>query len=538
MTRTRRASAGVLWLLVPCLCSSARTASGTDKPTTLEVTWKLDTSGRGVASFVIAQVAVVEHYEVVICGTTSSPRFEAIRGASSLTGICINHLDGHIVSAHGRGTGESGREEEPTYEYDPPEKSSTGAPQPGGILPTDDPKVAQIILRHDAGMVVFHGSNAAGEESLGCAGSWPDLLISYAQLRGLSTLDHPWEEAAVSDSAMLQSCIPGKAKITIRAAGKPSLHIVRPQSGSRRVFGLDQEGKLAEDGCIQMEAEAEVSPPELESQVSWEVSPTADATIAVEPQHGRKVKITIKGMPRRNSDFGPRTLTARAGDASDSVKFNVFYRRDGEDHPGQTAQSTYNWFYYWSQTGAAQGHGDVILFDRVCEQRPANETLLSYWNDEIPNRLFVCNLTEVGFTRDALTRPGVTFTGIDTFATLIAHEWEHRRQWIEWWDRGRILPYSECTPAQKADPAGCDRTLDKEHACDCDADRVPDRLEQGLGLDPRRPMTHRPPAGYDTTNFDYVDFHWVAYSVGDSWPIGSADQEDWSCPGKQCPNGF
>lgn len=128
--------------------------------------------------------------------------------------------------------------------------------------------------------------------------------------------------------------------------------------------------------------------------------------------------------------------------------------------------------------------------------------------------------------------------GIDTYAVLVAHEWEHWRQRMEWWGGGTTRHWNVCTPAQKRNPEHCDGTV-PGYVCDCDADDLPDRLESGMGLDSHRlqtnPFNDLPCTDDEQTTC--TDSHWVAYKVGESWPVGKANKEDWSYPGKQWPEG-
>jgi hypothetical protein len=192
-----------------------RAQTSSDKPLILEVTWKANTSGRGVAAGISATYEAQEHYQVVSCSGGPLPSLEAIKDRSTIPCLFIRRLDGHIVHAEGHSTGAG---ETPAYAYNVPANSSAGVPAPGEIVPTSDGMI-EIILRPDTGNPVLNATNAAGEESLGCDGTWSHPRITYEQLRHLTTLDHPFDNPAVTDPTMLESCNPGTVSIHIRATG-------------------------------------------------------------------------------------------------------------------------------------------------------------------------------------------------------------------------------------------------------------------------------------------------------------------------------
>ena len=217
--QNRRWVAGTLFLIASSVCSAPvpRAQTTAAKPIILEVTWKGETSGRGVAAIVRANYEVQEHYQVVSCGGDGDalPTLEAMTDRSTFEPLCLKLLDGHIIHAEGHGAGD---DEVPAYAYRVPDNSSAGVPAKGEFLPTSDGKV-EIILRPGTGNPVIYGTNGSAEESLGCDGTWFNPRITYEQLRKLPTLDFPWEHPGISDAALLESCNPGKVSIHIRATG-------------------------------------------------------------------------------------------------------------------------------------------------------------------------------------------------------------------------------------------------------------------------------------------------------------------------------
>jgi len=76
--------------------------TGAGEPILLEVTWKLESAGRGFAATIYAQIKVQENYQVVACSGNAPFRFQMVKSGSLFTGICVKHLDGHIVHAEGQ----------------------------------------------------------------------------------------------------------------------------------------------------------------------------------------------------------------------------------------------------------------------------------------------------------------------------------------------------------------------------------------------------------------------------------------------------
>lgn len=71
-----------------------------------------------------------------------------------------------------------------------------------------------------------------------------------------------------------------------------------------------------------------------------------------------------------------------------------------------------------------------------------------------------------------------------------------------------------------------------EHNSDLDRDFIPDDREAELGFDPNSRDTYG--MGRRDGDCDYWDDSEItAYQAQESWPVGSADKEDWADPGKQ-----
>jgi hypothetical protein len=69
--------------------------------------------------------------------------------------------------------------------------------------------------------------------------------------------------------------------------------------------------------------------------------------------------VTFSGLPANNSDFGAKkTAIYCDGNKLDEEIFEVFFPKEGYNHPGADADWP-NWFYYWNQTAA--GHPNCVF---------------------------------------------------------------------------------------------------------------------------------------------------------------------------------
>jgi hypothetical protein len=200
----------------------------------------------------------------------------------------------------------------------------------------------------------------------------------------------------------------------------------------------------------------------------------------------------------------------------------LFFMRDEKNNPFGTVP---NWYYYWQQTSAGRrvGTGERVRSQYVDKLPPpmftwknAGVEAASYepYTDTlyIPKGILTscCSRLPGGDKKDE---------GIDCFAVGMNHESRHREQFIEWW--GPKLARYACHKAGV--PYSCPG--------DRDSDFVPPDVEKANGCHPNQPSScPRIPrwCGADT------DLEMDAYDYGWKWVTGSADTEDWGCPGKQC----
>jgi len=223
--------------------------------------------------------------------------------------------------------------------------------------------------------------------------------------------------------------------------------------------------------------------------------------------------LSYTGVPENNKDFGEYEISATLGSAerctqSGKKKMQVFFERDGEESPPDEP----NWFYYWFQTSAGQGHYEHAIYDNSCDQ-----DVYGWYNGFMyPERIHLCEGVQKHSQND---RWGMSADGIDSFATVVMHEWQHKLDHDKWWGQFD----------QKNRPEGeVDFMLPQWHeygrkreSFDPDGDSIPNWADAF-------------PFDKDKDNDGYKDSETSAYAAGNNWRKGTADKEDWACPGKQC----
>ena len=122
------------------------------------------------------------------------------------------------------------------------------------------------------------------------------------------------------------------------------------------------------------------------------------------------------------------------------------------------------------------------------------------------DHFYICDLTPDNFTKQT-NMTGTFREGIDKFASTTRHEGTHLEHYLEWW-KG---PYGG-------------HTAELIKKFDSDNDRVPDTVEESMGFDPH---------DSDSNNAGWDDEHFLTLLNEDDWENGTADKEDWACPGKQ-----
>jgi hypothetical protein len=235
-------------------------------------------------------------------------------------------------------------------------------------------------------------------------------------------------------------------------------------------------------------------------------------------------------LPELNGALGETAITAsieQDGCACERTRtIRVFYLPSVSNHPhagdgpGTPYSGTPNWFYYWTQSAAQQeiGMQRVGYVKRILDE---HGRVVAAQYDEMEGRI---SLTDALFEVPCQPRinqatraaTGKTSKGIDCFAETLRHEWQHHLDWLEWW------PSSN--PLQRSNPLFTDE----------DMDGVPSSLEEklpGCSDSEERSCDGLPPI--DGITDREINTYWVGWT----WSIGSADEEDWSCNGKQWKGG-
>lgn len=280
--------------------------------------------------------------------------------------------------------------------------------------------------------------------------------------------------------------------------------------------------------------EARVSPPDHAGDVEWTLPEIAGSVRLVQPvdARGPYVTATYKLLPSSNDAFGNKTVTAKlkAGSCKveESKNIKVFFPANAENNPGGRDP---NWFYYWKQTPAGKPNGQIVKL--IYGGHPysfcywENESVTGFFDPKAYSHrtAFICNLAQLSPTMSNRfpliwrEQPGNqpmsdgfrTTTFIDTFATLVLHEFAHIGM-FERWKMGKSLAQLQ--------------------AEDSDGDGVPSLIEPEYGFDPAKKQTF-----YDFGEYKKIkwDEEWLAYEAMKDFQPGKLDKLDWAKPGKQWP---
>ncbi|MGI5915084.1 MAG: hypothetical protein ACOX9A_01375 [Anaerolineae bacterium] len=279
-----------------------------------------------------------------------------------------------------------------------------------------------------------------------------------------------------------------------------SVSIIEPVENERLVFSEDADPLL--EGMV----EATVLPEDWGDAVYWIIPEIVGSKLTYDPEdaQGSMVEYRYEDMPSRNEQFGRKRISLHLEPsisdrckAPDPRNVRVFFPRDATNNFDGDVP---NWFYYWKQTRAAQGHGDAMIYDPACDD--AYGYYVGMGNPTEKNRsvIYLCDLHSDGFIHvNPVT--GQVQRGIDMFAGIVLHEWTHLENDHDWWG-----------------PRGYRPSEDRDN------DRVKDDREAAYGLDPKM---------MDTFGLGFRDCEYPAYLQQHTWPIGSANREDWAYPGKQ-----
>jgi len=273
-----------------------------------------------------------------------------------------------------------------------------------------------------------------------------------------------------------------------RAPGKVHITKVEQKEGPRTA---DPRQVVFSSGTLTVVAEAQVSPPERARELKWEAPDIGEVkgkvqSRVVEPGHVR-AEITYAKLPAQNASFGSKDVKARLSDQTDQKSFEVFFERDGKDHPAGQGQDagTPNWFFYWKQGAVPEldrfeftedpvmGGGYSLENKRLCVTQSSPDTFPA---QDVNLR------TKDGAHSYHLVREKVK--GIQAVAAVVRHELKHKELFdqVQW--PGGKDPYWKR-----------DGTVDPDihPGNDYDEDSVPDGVETGSGspwLDPFQACTY------------------------------------------------
>jgi hypothetical protein len=226
-----------------------------------------------------------------------------------------------------------------------------------------------------------------------------------------------------------------------------------------------------------------------------------------------EAKITYTGLPTENLAFGLKTARLVFGSVPVvDQPFEVFYPRDGNNHPGSQPGSR-NWFYYWMRTPANNTNTTTVYYNGA-----------GAYYSFLEKKIYIGN--DVYF-------PGIQAwgcpVGIDHFAWVTAHEAKHHSQLTSFW------------------PAGYDPTQDQDTYDGLqEPDWIPATVElnymPGRPYDPMNARTYFDTIGYNNgaTGIKLRDDEDInmrsqtpPYDLVDPlWSNGSANSHDWANPGK------
>lgn len=251
-------------------------------------------------------------------------------------------------------------------------------------------------------------------------------------------------------------------------------------------------------------AAATVSPREWAEDLVWTFPDLTGSSLETEPddRRGGQVRFVYEGLPGGNDGFGERRVEASFRTLGDRCRdpepreVRFYFAREEQTNPDGDVP---NWFYYWKQTSAAQGHAANMVFGGSgCTSPVAGLRVAGYYDRAgDPANIHICESAHLRFANPINGRVN---EGIDSFAVTVVHEWTHLVNETAWW------------------PIAYFRSQDR------DEDGVPDDLEAGLGFI----------AGVADSKYPgIIDAEVPSYLAEASWVLGSADTEDWASPGKQ-----
>ena len=300
------------------------------------------------------------------------------------------------------------------------------------------------------------------------------------------------------------------------------LTIINPKNKARYVYGS------VEDTLV-LRLEARTKPEQYADTVEWTVPEISgvERKIYQGSLKGRKIDVEYKNLPKENSQFGKKTVTATlkigACTATDTREVQFFYPRDTKNNP---ERKYYNWFYYWKQTPAARPFGQTVNIEFGGTQFDACKDFhvpAMFKQAYMYKTIHVCDLTakldnkfSIRFPLIKRSNPAThttknyrTTTHIDSFAVIVRHEFIHFNAYHTWREG---------------------KTIQQMNAEDTDQDGIPDSLEAGMGFTVGKFQTY----WGDDPDWKRMggDEEILAYESMYDYAAGTYDAYDWGKPGK------
>lgn len=290
-----------------------------------------------------------------------------------------------------------------------------------------------------------------------------------------------------------------------------------------------KDGQLVYDDAspatIAKQTDAWVSPSFWSGDLIWDFPYLRGSDREPDPDQavGPEVDFSYTRLPEENTEFGHHMIKAEFGsrrgqgnnckDPPDQpVRF--FFQRDAENNPAKGLPKPPNWFHYWKQTKAGQGHSSNIVYAGSSGSCVRDGEPAAYGYYPFGDRIHICDLRKLDFSDEhLLTKRKVT--GIDVFAVTVIHEWQHLLDYKRWWGGGYSV------------------------ALDGDNDLIPDALESRVAVPApfNRHKKYFSRQTEDTPGFGQKDEHYFPFAAELDWKPGTANRDDWSCPGKQSSGG-
>jgi hypothetical protein len=282
-----------------------------------------------------------------------------------------------------------------------------------------------------------------------------------------------------------------------------------------RKWIADDDG--AGKAVVKGELVAKVVPSGLADDVTWELPELPGMTLETEPSSKKGAKVSFKYTGDLAADaFGKERYRVAAklekpveGCTDQDTKVGLYFKRSawGNRSEAELGQKRPNYHYYWFKTPAGQGKNErnTEYGGQLC--------VPGYLGYHPPgtNLVHVCDMQPENFTFTNIFTSR-TVTGIDMFGEEVLHEWRHREHELEWTGQP-----------------------------DSDRDGVPDAVEdawasKGFKNDDRYSAV-KWATGSATYDSYFNDEEVITFREMDAWAVGSANQQDWACPGKQCREG-